>query len=261
LSSKTGFAAIGPLRMYYEVHGEAGHPLVLIHGGGSTIESNWSSVLPLFAAHRTVIAVELQAHGHTADVDRPETFEQDADDVAALVRQLNLASVDLFGFSNGGHTAMQLAIRHPAIVRKLVIASASYKREGMIDGFFDMMERASLDNMPAPLKAAFLAVNPDPRALQTMHDKDATRMCGFRDWSDDSLRSITAPTLAINADRDVIKNDHALAMSQLIPNARLMIVPGNHGSYLGEACTIVPGSKIPEMVVRVVEEFLDGRVP
>jgi pimeloyl-ACP methyl ester carboxylesterase len=245
--------------MYYEVHGEGDHPLLLIHGGGSTIDSNWSNVLPLFAAHRRVIAVELQAHGRTADVDRPETFEQDADDVAALVRQLNLTSVDLFGFSNGGHTSMQVAIRHPAIVRKLVIASASYKREGMIDGFFEMMEGASLDNMPEPLKQAFLAVNPDPRALQTMHDKDAARMRPFRDWSDDSLRSIMAPALIINADRDVIKTEHAVALSRLIPNARLLIVPGNHGSYLGELCTIVPGSKIPEMVVRVIDEFLDDR--
>src|SRR4029079_12172926 len=103
--------------MYYEVHGEGGHPVILIHGGGSTIDSNWSMVLPLLAAHRKVIAVELQAHGRTAAVDRPETFEQYADDVAALVRQLNLSSVDLFGFSNGGHTSMQIAIRHPEIVR------------------------------------------------------------------------------------------------------------------------------------------------
>jgi pimeloyl-ACP methyl ester carboxylesterase len=255
------FAQVGPLRMYYEVHAEGGHPLVLIHGGGSTIESNWSAVLPLLAAHRQVVAVELQAHGRTADVDRPETFEQDADDVAALVRQLNLATVDLFGFSNGGHTSMQVAIRHPAIVRKLVIASASYKRDGMIDGFFDMMERASLDNMPEPLKQAFLAVNPDPRALQSMHDKDAARMREFRDWSDDSLRAITAPALIINADRDVIKTEHAVAMSRLIPNARLLIVPGSHGSYLGELCSVVPGSRIPEMVVGVVEEFLDGDAP
>jgi pimeloyl-ACP methyl ester carboxylesterase len=214
-------------------------------------------VLPLLAAHRQVVAVELQAHGRTADVDRPETFEQDADDVAALVRQLNLASVDLFGFSNGGHAAMQVAIRHPAIVRRLVIASSSHTRAGMIDGFFDMMEHVSLDNMPAPLKDAFLAVNPDPRALQTMHDKDAARMRAFVDWSDDALRSITAPALVINADRDVVKTEHAVAMSRLIPNARLLIVPGNHGSYLGELSTNVPGSKTPEMVVRIVEEFLD----
>jgi len=243
--------------MYYEVHGEGDRSLVLIHGGGSTIESNWSRVLPQLAPRRTVIAIELQGHGRTADVDRPETFEQDADDVAALVRQLNLASVDLFGFSNGGHTAMQIAIRHPGIVRKLVIASASYRREGMIDGFFEMMEHASLDSMPAPLKDAFLAVNPDPRALQTMHDKDAARMRAFEDWGDDALRSIAAPALIINADRDVIKNEHALAMSRLMPNARLLIVPGTHGSYLGEVCTIAPGSTIPEMVVRLVEEFLD----
>src|SRR4030095_12921869 len=222
------FAHIGPLRMYYEVHGAGDRPLILIHGGGSTIESNWATVLPLLAARPKVIAGALKAHVRTADADAPETFQQDADDVAALVRQLNVASVDILGFSNGGHTAMQVAIRHPAIVRRLVIASASHTRAGMIDGFFDMMEHASLDDMPAPLKQAFLAGNPDPRALQTMHDKDAARMRGFEDWSDDATRSVTAPALVINADRDVIKNEHAVAMSRLIPNARLLIVPGTH---------------------------------
>ena len=251
------FLQIGPLKLYYEVHGSGGKPLVLLHGGGSTIQTNWSVVLPLLAKTRTVIAAELQAHGHTADVERPESFEQDADDVAALIDHMKLPQVDLFGFSNGGHTAMQVAIRHPRVVRKLVIASASYKREGMVPGFFDWMEKASLDNMPTPLKDAFRAINPDPRALQAMHDKDAERMRTFRDWSDDSLRSISAPTLLINADYDVVTTDHTIAMSRLISGARVLIVPGTHGSYLGEVCTAVPGSRIPEVVVRVVEEFLE----
>src|SRR5262245_55261040 len=144
--------------MYYEVHGSGGKPLVLIHGGGSTIQTNWSVVLPLLAKTRTVIAAELQAHGHTADVERPESFEQDADDVAALIDHMKLPQVDLFGFSNGGHTAMQVAIRHPRVVRKLVITSASYTREGMVLGFFEGTEKASIDNMQTHLQDAFCQI-------------------------------------------------------------------------------------------------------
>ncbi|HMC97484.1 MAG TPA: alpha/beta fold hydrolase, partial [Flavobacteriales bacterium] len=105
---RSGYAHIGPLKMYYEVRGGGRTPLVLIHGGGSTIESNWGRIIDILAADRQVIAVELQAHGHTPDVpDRPTSFEQDADDVAGLLAYLKIAKADFFGFSNGGNTAMQ----------------------------------------------------------------------------------------------------------------------------------------------------------
>jgi len=115
--------------MYYEIHGE-GKPLVLIHGGGSTIQTTFGKVLSLFAKKYKVIAVELQAHGHTGDRDAPETFQQDGDDVAALLQQLNISKASFFGFSNGGTTSLQIAIRHPEVVDKLVIASGAYQREG-----------------------------------------------------------------------------------------------------------------------------------
>lgn len=258
-SPKTGYASVNGLRMYYEIHGvENGKPpLVLIHGGGSTIMTTFGRVLPLFAKHRQVIAVELQGHGHTADIDRPETFEQDADDVAALVNELNIAQADFFGFSNGGSTALQIAIRHPKIVRKLVVASAIYKRDGVPPQFWDWMKNASLENMPAKLKEAYLKVAPNPKDLVKMHDKDARRMVEFKDWRSEDIQSITSPTLIINGDADVVRPEHAMAMFRLLPNAKLAILPGGHGEYIGEILAAKVGSKLPEMTVALIEEFLD----
>jgi pimeloyl-ACP methyl ester carboxylesterase len=126
----TGYAPVNGIHMYYEIHGQ-GNPLVLIHGGGSTIQTTFGYILPLLAEHYKVIALELQAHGHTSDRESPESFEQDADDVAALLSYLHINQANIFGFSNGGNTAMQVSIRHPQLVRKLVIASAFYKRSGL----------------------------------------------------------------------------------------------------------------------------------
>ena len=103
--SRSGYASVDELKMYYEIHGK-GAPLVLIHGGGSTIQTSFGRVLHSFAKERQVIAVELQGHGHTPDINRLETFEQDADDVAALMQYLKIENADFFGFSNGGNTTM-----------------------------------------------------------------------------------------------------------------------------------------------------------
>ena len=165
--------------MYYEIHGE-GMPLVLIHGGGSTIQTSFSKILPLLAQQYKVIAVELQAHGHTNDRDTPESFEQDADDVAGLLQYLKISKAHFLGFSNGGNTAMQIAIRHSDLVNKLVIISSFYKREGMIPGFFEGMQQASLENMPALLKTYYLQINNDQKGLQTMFNKRQGKNAKFQ---------------------------------------------------------------------------------
>jgi pimeloyl-ACP methyl ester carboxylesterase len=108
----SGYAPVNGLKMYYEIHG-TGFPLVLIHGGGSTLQTTFGRVLPEFAKTHKVIAVEMQAHGHTADIDRPLSFSQDADDIAALLDYLHINKADVFGFSNGASTTLQFAIRHP----------------------------------------------------------------------------------------------------------------------------------------------------
>src|SRR2546430_13969263 len=158
------YAAVNGLRMYYEIRGN-GKPLVLLHGGGSTIVSTFGRILPELAKTHHVIAVELQAHGHTADIDRPLSFKQDADDVAALVEQLHIEKADFMGFSNGGTTTLQIAIRHPELVNRIVLASAIYRRDGIQPGFFEGFQHASLNTMPQPLKDAYLKANRDPQGL------------------------------------------------------------------------------------------------
>jgi pimeloyl-ACP methyl ester carboxylesterase len=256
-SVKSGYAPVGAgLKMYYETRGSGGTPLVLIHGGGSTIQTTFGNVLRYFSRDRQVIAVELQGHGHTADVDRPFSFEQDADDVAELLKRLNVNRADFLGFSNGGSTAPQIGIRHPEIVNKLVIASAFYQRGGLVPGFFDLIREASLMNMPEPLKAAYLEVAPDKQHLGAMHNKDRDRMLQFKDWSDESLRSIKAPTLLLIGDQDIVTPEHAVKMSHVLSQARLMILTGTHGAYMGEVCTAKPGSKMAEWTAGMIMEFL-----
>ena|ERR1051325_9283286 len=249
------YADINGLKLYYEIHGR-GKPLVLLHGGGSTIESTYGRILPDLARTHQVIAVELQAHGHTKDIGRPLSFEQDADDVAALLGQLHVEKADIMGFSNGGTTALQIAIRHPKLVNKLVLASTTYKRDGMQPGFFDGFKKASLEMMPKPLQEAYLMANPDREGLQTMFDRDVQRMANFKDIEEAKIRAIQGPALVMNGDAEVVRADHALELSHALAHAKLAILPGGHGDYIGEICAPNKDSKIPALVVALIEEFL-----
>jgi pimeloyl-ACP methyl ester carboxylesterase len=249
------YATVNGLKLYYELHG-TGKPLVLIHGGGSTIESNFARILPALAKTRQVIAIETQSHGHTADIDRPFSFEQDADDVSALLQHLHIEKADIMGFSNGGTIALQVAIRHPKQVNKLVLASTLFKREGMPAGFFEFMQQTTLEQMPAPLKEAYRKVNSDPQGLQKMFTRDATRMIHFQDISDDLIKAIQAPAFVINGDTDVIRTEHALLLSRTLPHAELAILPSGHSDYLGEICAVDKNSKMPDFVVMMIDTFL-----
>jgi pimeloyl-ACP methyl ester carboxylesterase len=255
--SMSGYASINGLKMYYEIHGK-GTPLVLIHGGGSTIETTFGRVLHSFARERQVIAVELQGHGHTAQLDRPQTFENDADDVAALLNHLKIEHADIFGFSNGGNTTMQIAIRHPELVRKIVLGSSFYKRDGMYPQFWEMMKGATLSNMPSLLKEAYRKVAPDTSDLIKMFNNDKNRMVGFKDWKAEDLRSIRAPALIIDGDQDVVRPEHAVEMFRLIPNSQLAIIPGGHGKYIGEITTLSNQNTDTLFVVPMIKEFLDA---
>ncbi len=253
------YAEVNGIRMYYELHGPPGGvPLVLLHGGGSTIDVTFGRVLPLFARHRPVIAVEEQGHGRTSDRDQPVRFHTSADDVAALLRHLEVDTADLFGFSNGASVALQVAVRHPALVRKLVFASAMTKKAGAYPELWQFMERATFANMPQPLKDAFLRVNPDTQQLRAMHDKDAERMRSFTDVPDSELESVLAATLVVIGDRDIVRPEHAVELTRLIPGARLLVLPGGHGEYLGEAVITQRETRYPELTVGLVEEFLDA---
>lgn len=249
---------MGPL--HFQWHGESAAdlpPLLLIHGGGSTIESNWGRLIPALQGSRRMLAVELQGHGRTATGDRPATFEGSADDVAALLAELGAGPVDVLGFSNGGQVAMQLAIRHPGAVRRLVVASAPFRRDGMVDGFWDGLAAATFENLPQPYREADLAVSGDPAHAERMFHLDRELMLtGFTDWPDALVASITAPTLVVAADQDVIRPEHTLRLAALIPGARLLIVPGNHGDYLGELAAAAGNPGALQRVLPFIVDFL-----
>lgn len=255
-------ALVDGIDIYYEVHGKrAGVPLVLLHGGGSTIDSNFGRMIPFLARTRRVIALEEQGHGRTSDRNQPFTFEQSADDVAGLLRHLEVSQADILGFSNGASVALHVAIRHPQIVRKLVFASSFTRRDGAQPQLWEFMKQADIANMPQALKDAFLAVNPDPRRLKTMHDKDAARMAGFTDVPDSAVRAVLAPTLIITGDRDVARVDHALELSRIFPDARLLVLPSGHGDYLAEVSSAPADTGYAEITTRLLERFLSEPPP
>jgi pimeloyl-ACP methyl ester carboxylesterase len=252
----SGYAPVNGLRLYYEVHGRRNPkqpPLVLLHGGGDTIETSFGQVLPALARTRQIIAFEQQGYGHTADIaDRPFTFEQSADDTAALLDHLGIDRADLLGFSNGGTIALQAAIRHPRVVRRLVAVSTFFRRSGGDAWFWDAMKNARLENMPMELQEAYRKVAPRPENLRTFHDKAAQRMRDFADIADSAIRAITAPALVMAGDADVVRPEHAVELARLLPHARLAILPGT--DHLGMmTCT--------DLIVPMIDAFLDAADP
>jgi len=140
----------------------------------------------------------------------------------------------------------------------MVFASSFTKQAGAHPQLWELIKRADFSNMPQPLKDAFLRVNPDVQRLQTMHDKDLARMQTFKDVPDDSLRSVRAPTLIVVGDQDIVRLEHAVEVTRLISGARLLVLPGGHGDYLGEAVMAPKPTRYPELTARLVEQFLDS---
>jgi len=250
----SAYAPVNGVSLYYEVHGQprpGAVPLVLLHGGGSTIETSFGKLLPLLSKDRQVIAFEQQGHGHTADVrDRPFSFRQSADDAAALLRHLQLEKADFFGYSNGGHIALEIALHHPGVVRALVLQSMMYSREGCDPAFWAGFKDAKLADMPRELQDAYLETAAHPEELPVFFRKSVERMRGFEGWTDEQIRSIKAPALIVLGDRDIVLVDHAARMQRLLPDAQLAVVPG------ADHMTIV--SRADE-VAALVQRFLAGR--
>ncbi|PJZ69290.1 alpha/beta hydrolase [Leptospira perolatii] len=254
-----GLAPVRGIQMYYEVHGKKeGVPLVLLNGGGSTIEVTYGRILPFLSQHRRVIALDEQGHGRTTDRNAPVSFETSAEDVVALLKFLKMERVDIFGFSNGASVALHIAIRNPEFVRKLVFASSFTKREGADPTIWNSMKKATFESMPQALKDAFLKVNPDPQKLRTMYDKDVARMRTFKDLNDREVKSVGIPTLILLGDKDIPRLEHAVEMVRMIPKARLLILPGGHGDYLGEAIMSQGKDRYPELTAAFVQDFLDS---
>jgi pimeloyl-ACP methyl ester carboxylesterase len=256
MEAQSSYAPVNGLKVYCKIHGSPGDrkpPLVLIHGGGDTIGTSFGHVLPALARDRQVVAFEQQGYGHTADVaDRPFSLEQSADDTAALLEYLHIGQADLFGFSNGGTIALQAAIRHPRVVRKLVVPSAFFKRDGGYPWFWDSMAHARLENMPKELMDACLEVVPHPENLPTFFARAAQRMHDFKDIPPDAIRSIAAPTLVIVGDTDVMRPEHAMETFRLLPHAELAVLPGtDHMAMMTRTEWLVP----------MIGGFLDAAMP
>lgn len=252
-----GHKQVNGIRLYYEIYG-SGKPLVLIHGGGSSILFDYKEVISRLENKFQLIGIDLQNHGMSEHRYIPETFEQDAHDIVALLKEINIEKAAFWGFSNGGNTVMQVAHLYPEIVQKLIVASAFYKRNGMMDGFFENMMEATLDSMPEPLKINFLNLNPDFLALENMFDKDSKRMQTFEDWSDDILKGIKAPTLFISGDKDVMKPEHVVEMWRLVKGSQLLILPATHGSYMMADFGGNVDEKLIDFTVNEVEKFLNN---
>ncbi len=252
--NQTGYAPVNGLRMYYEIHGPAsGVPLVLLHGGGDTIETSFGELLPVLARRRQVIAFEQQGCWRTADIpDRPFSFEQSADDTVALLHYLHVDRADLFGFSNGGSIALHVAMRRPQVVRRLVVITALMKRDWADPQFWESMKTAQLDVMPAVLREAYLKVAPHPENLESFFYKSRNRMRDFKDVPNDAIASITTPTLVISSDRDVMRPEGAVALFRLLSHAQLALLPGTEHMEIPSRT---------DVLVPMIEAFLNGEEP
>jgi pimeloyl-ACP methyl ester carboxylesterase len=262
-NAKTGYAPVNGLRMYYTVHG-TGDPLVLLHGGVMASES-WEPLLAEFTQNRQVITADMQAHGRTADIDRPLRSEYMADDVAALLEHLDIGKADLVGYSMGGGVAFQTAIRHPALVGKLVVISTSLKRDGWYpegQAAFDQMT-ANAPLMGEQMKQSPLAaIYPNVDWVQTFA-KIGEMMSHEYDWSA-ATAALSHPTMLIFADADALRPEHIVEFYRLLgggqrdggldgsgrPSGRLAILPGTtHYDILG-----FPG------LAAMVTSFLDAPI-
>jgi pimeloyl-ACP methyl ester carboxylesterase len=216
MTTKGQYATVNGLDLYYEQH-RTGEPLILIHGGLGTIDAIFGRLLPALAAERRVIAVELQGHGHTADNARPMTYEAMADDIAALIQTLGLQKVDVAGYSVGGGVTLQLGLRHPDAVRKLVVISAPHATSGWFPEV--LASTAAMDSEAmkgSKWYEAYAKVAPRPQDWPLLVRNVSRLMSSRYDWSDDIASRLKAPVLIINGDADSVRPAHALALYELI---------------------------------------------
>jgi pimeloyl-ACP methyl ester carboxylesterase len=261
---ETGYASGNGLQMYYEVHGTGGTPLLLLHGGFFNIDLQFGELLPSLAASRQVIAADFQGHGRTNDIDRPLTSANLASDVFGLLRHLQVAQADILGFSVGGAVALYLAIRHPELVRKLIVSSASFHPDGDRSENADAVGSMTVDMVAGtPMEQEYRAKSPHPDRLQDLLDKLGTFDQGFTGWSDDEIRGIAAPTLITVGDCDAVYLSHMVRFLQLrggdvngdfvgVPSSQLVVFPGTT-HFFGLARTA--------LVLDAVLTFLDAPLP
>jgi pimeloyl-ACP methyl ester carboxylesterase len=271
-SPRGGHLPINGLDLFYEVHGElgtSGTPPLLLVPGAFMATTSMTSWVNAFAANRAVIVFDQQGHGRTPDTARGMSYEQFADDAAALLRALAVERAAVMGYSQGGGVALQLAIRHPSLVDKLVCMSATYRKDGWYPSVFEAIGglRAAAFSGTA-VEKAFYEHTPDATAFDAYVEKMKVLNIDDQNISDQQVRSISATTMVIVGDADGVTPEHALAMFKLrgggdeeaaasgvlqqVPPARLVILPAtSHVGISGESAVLVP----------LVSAFLDDVPP
>jgi pimeloyl-ACP methyl ester carboxylesterase len=268
--SQSGHLPINGLSLYCEVYGELGAstPLLLIPGAFMATDSmqSWASA---FAHDRTVIVFDQQGHGRTPDTSRVMSYEQFGDDAAALLRALKVERAHVMGYSQGGGVAIQLALRHPTLVDKLVSLSATYRKDGWYPSVPEGNKGVSATVFAGtPVEKAFKEHTPDAAEFDAYLEKMKVLNIDDQNISDAQMRSISARTMVIIGDADGVKPEHAVAMFELrgggdeeaaasgtlqdVPAARLVILPAtSHIGISGESAVLVP----------MVSAFLDDVPP
>jgi pimeloyl-ACP methyl ester carboxylesterase len=253
--AQSGYAPVNGLQMYYEIHGNAADgqlPLLLLHGGFLSIATSFAPMLPQLAEQRQVVAVEQQGHGHTADIDRPLTFEQEADDTAAALRYLGIEQVDVYGYSDGGNVALGLAIRHPELVRKVAIAGTNITNDVLVPGVYEFMGEMTPEMLGDELRTMYEAEAPRPEDWPILVEKIKQQVKALKGWTPEQLQGIAAPTLVIFGDADIVSPEHAVELFRQIPNAHLAVLPMRDHLTLGTR---------PEWLLPMLEEFFAAPMP
>ena len=259
----TGYAPVNGLRMYYEIHGK-GDPVVLLHGSFMTITNNWPDAIALLSKSRKVIAVEMQGHGRTADIDRDFSYAHLADDIAALLDHLKIKRADVLGYSMGGGVAFQVAIRHPEKVRKVVSISAVFRHDGWVKEaveVFPQMNAAMFKG--TPLETEYRKLSPTPDEFETFVKRVLQMDVVPYDFGAGNLKATKAPMFFIHGDADGVRLDHIAEMFRLKGDeifgdmrprseSRLAILPDTtHVTLMQKMDVIVP----------MVTDFLDAPPP
>jgi pimeloyl-ACP methyl ester carboxylesterase len=261
-AKKTGYATVNGLRSYYEIHGE-GSPLVLLHGGLMTIDT-MQPFLGLLAQSRQVIAVELEGHGRTVDLDRPLSMIQMSDDLDGLLGQLNVTDADVCGYSLGAAVALRLAMRHPARVRRLVLISAAVGQDAIypsVQAQWPGMSGAALKG--TPMEKAYLAVAPHPERFAGFIDKLKTAMMNTEPFDEAEVRAVKAPALLVVGDADLIRPEAALALFHLLGGA---LPHGGMGPLPQSQFAVLPSTTHfniidrTEFLLPMIGAFLDAEV-
>ncbi len=211
----TGYAPVNGLKMYYEVNG-SGDPVVLLHGAFMTITNNWTGWIGELSKTRKVIAVELQGHGRTADIDRDISSANLADDVAALLDHLKIPRADVIGYSMGGGVAMQCAIRHPEKVRKVVSISSVFRHDGRVKEALDALPQLTAEAFKgSPIETEYKKLSPTPNEFPNFVKHLLAAAAKPDDLGADKLKATRAPMFFIHGDADGVRLDHIAEMFRL----------------------------------------------